>query len=101
MRQSILFHGCGAGIAVLCAALSVDSFFIDPAGDAADVLLFLAIIGGMAVFYGASIWQVLRGRANANLGGVLLWAAIFRLLLFPSQPILESGFYRHLWDGYV
>ncbi|MBN2327271.1 MAG: hypothetical protein JXR73_08950 [Candidatus Omnitrophica bacterium] len=101
MRQSILFHGCGAGIAVLCAALSVDSFFMDPAGETAEILLFMAIIGGMAVFYGLALWQIVRGRTNAGLGGVLAWAVIFRLLLLPSLPILDSSCYRHLWDGYV
>jgi hypothetical protein len=32
---------------------------------------------------------------------VLLFAALNRLILLPSEPILEVDFYRYLWDGRV
>lgn len=32
---------------------------------------------------------------------LLVWAVVFRLLVFPIDPILEDDYFRYLWDGYV
>ncbi len=101
MRRPIFFHACGAGIAFLCGVLSLFSFWIDPAGQYRDIVIFLAVLGGMAVYYAVAVWGIVRGKMAASLGGVLVWAGVFRLILFPSHPILETDFYRYLWDGFV
>lgn len=101
MRRSIFIHACGAGIAFLCAVLSVFSFFIDPTGNPREIVILLSILGCMTVYYSVAIGGVVRGHMPASLRSVLVWAVVFRVLLLPSQPILETDYYRYLWDGYV
>lgn len=97
----MFFHACGAGIAFLCAVVSAFSFYIDPTGKKNEIVILLLILGGMSVYYAVAVWGVIRRQFPASLKGVLVWAIVFRLLLLPSQPILETDYYRYLWEGFV
>ncbi len=101
MNRSFIIHGCGAAIALVCVSLSVFSFHVDASGTTRGVTLLLLLLGGASVFYIFAIWRMASGGSLPRLGVVLLWAVIFRLLLFPGKPILETDYYRYLWDGFV
>ncbi len=101
MKGFRLVHACGGLLACLCAGLTVFSFQIDPTGTRRDIVLLLALLGAMAACYAAGVRGIAGGRARIPVKAVLAWAAVFRLLLFPSRPILETDYYRYLWDGFV
>jgi len=66
----------------------------------------LAVVGlfvAATACYFAALAGVLRTRSDDRgvLRIVLLFAVVDRLVLLPSQPILEVDFYRYLWDGRV
>lgn len=50
---------------------------------------------------GAAIWCLKRSSSASQhaLLAVLLWAAVFRLIGFWSEPVMEDDYYRYLWDG--
>lgn len=101
MKEVFFVHACGVWLALFCAGLTVFSFHADPTGTREEILLLLALLGAMAAGYGTAVWGAVRRRARIPVKAVLAWAAVFRLLLFPSLPILETDYNRYLWDGFV
>jgi len=97
----VSFHLRGAALALLTGILSYLSFFADPEGQPTQIRWLLLVLGAMSLFYILASLTAARADSGVKLGDVLFWAAIFRLLLAPSQPILETDYYRYLWDGYV
>jgi len=55
----------------------------------------------MGLVYGFTAIAVLHEKISTTPLQILLWAVILRLILLPSVPILETDYYRYLWDGYV
>ena len=87
-------------------ALAAEQF--DPAGNFADrpFPLVVALLATNFVLYLASLGLVWRGdwaKSTVRLGWrtVLIFAVLFRLALWWSQPIQELDLYRYLWDGRV
>jgi hypothetical protein len=66
------------------------------------ILPVVGLFVAATLCYFAALTVVLPLRENApGLWSVVLFAALGRLLLLPSLPILEIDFYRYLWDGRV
>ena len=64
------------------------------------ILSFVGLYGAAFLVYAVAVWQVRRQATEAGLLGlVLVFAALFRLVLLFSEPIQEDDFYRYLWDG--
>ncbi|MEW6234937.1 MAG: glycosyltransferase 87 family protein [Candidatus Omnitrophota bacterium] len=101
MTDRASFHWRGAAMALLTGFLSFFSFFADPEGEPSQIRWLLLVLGAMSLFYLLAALTAARTNSGVKLRDVLFWAAIFRLLLLPSLPILETDYYRYLWDGYV
>lgn len=62
----------------------------------------LALFGVNFLLYLASAWVVGRVEIESRAVWIIVgFAALFRLTLWPSQPIQEVDLYRYLWDGRV
>lgn len=60
----------------------------------------LGLAAGMA--YLMAVWILrMQGGGRVTLGWIILVGAVMRVLLMPSEPVLEDDFYRYLWDGSV
>lgn len=101
MKRLILFHVCGLLHAIGCGWLTWCSFWINPFAIQHEVYLFLLVIFFMAVAYTTAAYGIARDVFTIPLSLILFWAVVFRVLLLPSQPILETDWNRYLWDGYV
>jgi len=94
----------GVSLGLYAAVLGLSFDFAPGASDRpgfAAVALFGLAYGG----YVLALAIVLR-RRDPEADGWLLWvvtgfAVVYRLILLPSQPILEKDYYRYLWDGRV
>ena len=93
-------HVYGGLLALGCALLSLGSFFLDPTAVFYEVILLLALLLSMGVVYVFAIRLVLL-KKSSSLNAILAWGILFRLLLIPSRPILETDWNRYLWDGFV
>ena len=72
------------------------------AGDGATLRIFLALACVAGLLYLVAVAIVLRGRLPRRaLWGILLVAALMRLLVLPTAPALSSDIYRYVWDGRV
>jgi len=95
---------CGAALVVWAALLTVLSRQFTYGSDMAArpiPLLIGLLMGGALVYFGA-VWLAGRTAPTRRLAlGVFAVGALMRLLVAPSQPILEDDFYRYLWDGAV
>ena len=66
------------------------------------ILSFVGVYGVAFLVYAVAVWRVKRQAAESGpLTLVLIFAALFRLVLLFSEPIQEDDFYRYLWDGKV
>ncbi len=66
------------------------------------ILGFVGVYGLAFIVYAVAVWRVKRQAAESGpLPLVLIFAALFRLVLLFSEPIQEDDFYRYLWDGKV
>lgn len=70
------------------------------------LLFMLALWAGSFVLYLGSLALIWRAKSDsdvvrAQVRMVWIFAILFRLLLWWSQPIEETDFYRYLWDGRV
>lgn len=78
-------------------------------GTVTDGLLPVRLTVLWAAAFGLYLWSVgwllkhpaTHARSGAALRVVLLFALLFRLPLWWSEPVLESDYYRYLWDGRV
>lgn len=74
-----------------------------------DALLPLWTVALWGAAFGLYVWSVLAvqrraasdGAGRALTGWVLLFALLFRVPLWWSEPVLETDFHRYLWDGRV
>jgi len=89
--------------ALAYVALLVLSFEFSPGEDDPPILRALALLTLATVCWLAALSVVMRRvpGAGRNLGMVLGFAMVFRLLLLPSWPVQEIDYYRYLWDGRV
>lgn len=101
-----MIHLLGMLMSLGCGMLTYLSFSIDPSGTFRGVTLFLITIAWMAVAYLGALycigWLKLATVPNSSYSwrAVVGWAVVFRLILLPSEPILETDHFRYLWDGY-
>lgn len=95
------FHPFGATLTALVAMLGVFSWWIDPSGDVGQIWRLLLLWALMSIVYAGTCLGVLYKKWQITVRPVLFWAALMRLVLLFSQPILETDYYRYLWDGYV
>ncbi len=66
------------------------------------ILGFVGVYGLAFIVYAVAIWRVRRQAIESgSLTLILIFAALFRLILLFSEPIQEDDFYRYLWDGKV
>ena len=66
------------------------------------ILGFVGVYGLAFIVYAVAAWRVKRQATEAApLTLVLIFAALFRLVVLFSEPIQEDDFYRYLWDGKV
>lgn len=66
------------------------------------ILSFVGVYGLAFIVYAVAVWRVTRqATESAPLTLVLIFAALFRLVVLFSEPIQEDDFYRYLWDGKV
>jgi len=74
----------------------------EPGNAAGPVLAFTFVMVLAGAVYLCLPWLVARSPPGRR---VLVWVLgvglAMRLLMLPSQPILEDDFYRYLWDGAV
>ena len=64
------------------------------------ILSFVGLYGAAFLVYAVAVWQVRRqATESGSLALVLVFAALFRMVLLFSEPIQEDDFYRYLWDG--
>ncbi len=77
------------------------SYWIDPTAVAYEVYLLLTVLGIMAVAYAVAAYGIRNQWISRHTRWVILWAILFRIVLFPSNPILETDWNRYLWDGFV
>ncbi len=67
------------------------------------ILEVVALFSAATLCWFLALFLVLRRREEdaGSLRIILLFAVLGRLLMLPSQPILEIDYYRYLWDGRV
>ena len=66
------------------------------------ILGFVGVYGLVFIVYAVAVWRVKRQATEAvPFTLVLIFAALFRLVVLFSEPIQEDDFYRYLWDGKV
>ncbi len=66
------------------------------------ILGFVGVYGLVFIVYVVAVWRVKRQATEAApFTLVLIFAALFRLVVLFSEPIQEDDFYRYLWDGKV
>ncbi len=66
------------------------------------ILGFVGVYGLVFIVYAVAAWRVKRQAIEAApFTLVLIFAALFRLVVLFSEPIQEDDFYRYLWDGKV
>ena len=66
------------------------------------ILGFVGVYGLVFIVYAVAVWRVKRQATEAApFTLVLIFAALFRLVVLFSEPIQEDDFYRYLWDGKV
>lgn len=101
MKRTILFHVCGLLLACGCGWMTWCSFWIAPHAVANEVYVFLSVIFFMSIVYAVAAYGTSTGWLQPSCKSVILWALVFRAVLFPSLPILETDWNRYLWDGFV
>ncbi|MBA3752986.1 MAG: DUF2029 domain-containing protein [Nitrospira sp.] len=63
---------------------------------------FIALALGQAALYFVAVWLILHGRSGrSTLIIIMLFAALFRLVVLFSPPQFSSDVYRYIWDGRV
>lgn len=89
------------GVAVAAERFDPDSRFGQR--PFALVVCFLAVCFLLYLLSLALVWKAPEHQATARLHwrAVLIFAVLFRLVLWWSQPIQELDLYRYLWDGRV
>ncbi|HEV8308429.1 MAG TPA: glycosyltransferase family 87 protein [Methylomirabilota bacterium] len=62
---------------------------------------FIVLFGLASLAYGLAVVRVVRRPPTGwpALAGILVAAALFRLILLPAAPSLSTDLYRYLWDG--
>lgn len=94
----ILLTGLCLGITVISLRFKYDANPIDrPAAG------FVALLVAAGVVYYIAVWRV-AGSERRNFGillTIMVTGVILRLVMVPSTPILDTDFYRGLWDGAV
>ena len=62
------------------------------------ILGFVGVYGLVFIVYAVAVWRVKRQATEAvPFTLVLIFAALFRLVILFSEPIQEDDFYRYLW----
>jgi hypothetical protein len=94
----------GVSLGLYAAVLGL-SFDFAPDASAPPGFAAVAVLGAAYGCYVVALALVLR-RRGPETDGWLLWLVVsfsvaYRLVLLPSQPILEKDYYRYLWDGRV
>lgn len=113
-RKPIFQHeNVSALIVIVCGLLSVCGYLF-MAGLAGEFLHptlrehfaitnFLWTIGFLFLLYGILVFYVLNGTrlSSYSFSLALLFSCAFRLILLPTELILENDIYRYLWDGHI
>jgi hypothetical protein len=91
---SRLIYACGVIIAVAMIAVAR----VDPR---VSPLAFFACVGSAAVSYLTAVWLLPRARLESRWALVfcLGLAALWRVPLLMSPPLLSTDVYRYVWDG--
>jgi hypothetical protein len=95
---------CGGVSLALYAGLLALSFGFRQADHEPPILWAVALLIVATLVYFLALGRVLRQREPAGPHSLSLiggFALAYRLLLLFSQPILETDYYRYLWDGRV
>ena len=103
-RLSLWLTILGALLLILYAAIAwlSQSFSYGHGYQDRPILSFVGVYGVAFIVYVVAVWRVKRQATEpAPLTLVLVFAALFRLVLLFSEPIQEDDFYRYLWDGKV
>jgi hypothetical protein len=89
-----LIFACGVIIAVAMIAVA----HVDPR---VSPLIFFSCVGSAGISYLAVVWLLPRARLESRsaLAFCLGVAALWRLPLLLSPPILSTDVYRYVWDG--
>ena len=92
---------CGALIAISEPLFGYSVLVIDM-----PVLTFVSVYSVLGLAFVALTWLVWRTAGTRADTRTLLWVTlgaglVFRLLLIPTEPILEDDYQRYLWDGGV
>jgi hypothetical protein len=101
VKRLILFHACGLLLAIGCGWLTWCSFWINPYAIRHEVYLFLFVMFIMSAVYAVAAYVIAKQLFSIPLKIIVFWAVVFRILLLPSLPILETDWNRYLWDGFV
>ena len=101
MKRVHSLHAFGAFMTVGVVTLTIFSHFIDPTAKRDEVIALLSLLLLLSGAYGFAAYGLTQGRGTGRLRAVVVWAVIFRIALLPSKPILETDYYRYLWDGFV
>ena len=107
-RPLLVLTGFGAAQLSLWSFVAMVSGHFAPGSELGQrpLPLVTALFAANFLLYLASLGIIWNSRATSENGGpllriVLLFAFVFRLMLWWSQPIEEDDFYRYLWDGRV
>lgn len=90
-----------AGVPLAAGFLAIRSF--DPLRENVPPILPIYLVL-YAVYLAAVFWTIRRVSADCRrkaLVAGLMWAALFRMILFFSPPSLSDDIHRYLWDGRV
>lgn len=92
-----MLHGLGFLSALSWALLG----WLNRPGHPPNLPSYYILITLCWISLGAAIWRLKRSPAPARHGvlPVLLWASVFRVIGFCSEPVMEDDYYRYLWDG--
>ncbi|MDA7978743.1 MAG: DUF2029 domain-containing protein [Pirellulales bacterium] len=80
-------------------ALLSDSFASGKSILDKPVAEFFALQVGAGIIYLLTLAELRRHSTWLTLGAVILCGLTIRLAQFPAQPVMETDFYRYLWDG--
>lgn len=97
-----LLGGVSVGLYVGVLVLSFD--FVHGSTDT-PILPVLGLLAGTYVCYVLALFGVFSAKGVESeprlVWTIVVFSAAYRLVLLPSLPILETDFYRYLWDGRV
>ncbi len=88
---------CGAGISLFINQMT-DVFI--PVELSPEPLMWY---GAAFLLYGLIVWYIhaFWGKSFLSLESILLFAVVFRMIVFFHDPLFDDSVYRHAWDGKV